>query len=171
MAFPAVEFLQFPVGTDPSGYRQFSASGFILGTSLTNFLDFGNVNISTSGRISNTKLVLFRASDMGDASGIYNMRFYLNNAAAFTAGNYRFLHRISTHYLGNTFGLSLADTDIPTTVPAQNLLSTRNQPFISGISDIDVSQYIYLAVYIDRDVPFGTKGIDGFTYRMIFDFS
>lgn len=176
MVFPTVLMVQFDKDIDPSGVRDIVASGIkILDTSITGCLDFGNVNTTTSGGISNTKMLIFRASSLGDASGIYNMRFYLDNASAFNVGNYRFLHKIATHFQGPGFQLGLADADISLVAPTvQNLLSTSGTPTISGTFDGHVSQYIYLAVFVDNNVPFGTYGgcaAGSFRYRCIFDFS
>jgi hypothetical protein len=174
--FPVTQFLQFDKDTDPSGVRHLESSAIkSLDTSITGCLDFGNANTTTSGAITNTTMQIFRVSDLGDASGVYNMRFFLQSATAFGAGNYRFLHKINTHYQGVGFTLGLADLDIPLSKPTSaNVLSTTNEPPLSGITDAHVSQYIYLAVFVDTDVPFGTYGgcaNGSFRYRMIYDFS
>jgi hypothetical protein len=175
MTLPTVQFLQFDKSINPSGYRHIPASGVrSLDTSITGFLDFGSVNTTTSGRISDTKMVVFRVSDFGDASGIFNMRFFLSNTNAFNTGTYRFLQRVSTHWLGSNFNLTLADVDTPRTTPSQNVLSTSGQPVLSGLFDGHVSQYIYLATYVGTDVPYGTYGgpaANTFRYRMLYDFS
>lgn len=176
MVFPTVQMVQFHKDVDPSGVRDVLASGIkVLDTSITGCLDFGNVNTSTSGGICETKMFIFRADDLGDASGIYNLKFFLENASAFNTGNYRFLHKIATHFQGPGFALGLSDGDILLTAPTeQNVLSTSGQPTLSGIFDGHVSQYVYLAVFVDTDVPFGTYGgcaAGSFRYRMIYDFS
>lgn len=102
------------------------------------------------------------------------MKFFVQNASAFNTGAYRFLYRPSTHYQGTSFDLSLVDLDTPTSEPSQNILATNGLASIAGTADTDVSQYIYLAVYVDNDVPYGTYGGFGagsFRYRMIYDFS
>ena len=176
MVLPSVQFIQFNKDVNPSGFRNIPASGIkLLDTSITGVLDFGNANTTISGVISNTRMAIFRVASMGDASGIYNMRFFLANASAFNQGNYRFLHKIDTHFQGAGFQLGLSDLDIPVTEPlVQNVLSTSGTPTLSGIFDGHVSQYIYLAVYVDTDVPYGTyggAGADSFRYRMLYDFS
>jgi len=175
MILPQVQFIQFNKSVNPSGFRHIAASGIkVLDTSITGCLEFGNVNTSVSGRITDTKMAIFRVSNFGSASGIFNMRFFLTNTNAFYLGNYRFLQRISTHWLGSSFGLSLADVDVPLTEPVQNVLSTSGQPVLSGLFDGHVSQYIYLANYVDIDVPYGTYGgpsAGSFRYRMLYDFS
>jgi hypothetical protein len=172
--FPVVQIIRFDKDVDPSGFRDIPASGQVLDTSITGCMDLGNANTTTSGAISDTAMLVFRVADLGDASGVYNLRFFLQNANAFNTGNYRFLHRIATHYQGGGFALSLADLDIPVSEPLQNVISTSGQPTLSGIFDGHVSQYIYLATYVDTDVPFGTYGgcaNGSFRYRMVYDFS
>lgn len=175
MVIPTTQFLEFDKTVDPSGSRNLLGSAVKeLDTSANGFLDFGNNNVSTSGIISATKLVVFRADSMGDASGIYNMRFFLSSASAFSTGTFRFLHKIDTHFQGTNFVLLTTDTDISTVAGVQNILSTQELPAISGTTDLDVSQYIYLAVFTDVDVPFGTYGgggVGSFRYRCQFDFS
>ena len=176
--FPTVQFLQFDKDVDPSGVRNLPASAVqVLDASITGCLDLGNANTTTSGAISDTALFIFRVSDLGDASGVYNLRFFLESTTAFGVGNFRFLHKIDTHFQGGGFQLTLADADLSLTEPtAQNVISTTpsSQPTLSGITDEDVSQYIYVAVFVDTDVPFGTYGgcsAGSFRYRMIYDFS
>ncbi len=174
--FPTVQFIQFEKDIDPSGVRNVLASGIkVLDTTITGCLDFGNANTTTSGVISDTNMFIFRVSDLGDASGVYNMRFYLESATAFNTGNFRFLHKIDTHYQGGGFQLTTSDLDVPVIQPTvQNVLSTSGQPPLSGLADGHVSQYIYLAVFVDTDVPFGTYGgcaAGSFRYRMVYDFS
>jgi hypothetical protein len=174
--FPDVQFIQFDKDVDPSGSRHLVAGGQELDTSITGCLDFGNANTTTVGATSDTTMAIFRVDALNDASGVYNLRFFLNSTTAFGVGNFRFLHRIATHYQGAGFELSLADLDVPLAAPLQNVISTTpsSQPTLSGIIDADVSQYIYLAVWVDADVPFGTYGgcaNGSFRYRMLYDFS
>jgi hypothetical protein len=173
-SFPTVDFVQFDLSSDPSGTRD--SGGTVLGTTATNYLDFGNANTSTtSGAISQTNAMVLRVSDMAQASGVYNMRFYVSSATAFSEGSFRFLHSFKQHWQGADYALTLSDDDLSTTEPLQqNLVATNGQPVLSGITDDDVSQYIYTAVYVDGDVPYGTYGGGGagtFRYRVYYDFS
>lgn len=182
---PTVEWLEHSLGTDPSGSRHLKSggAGFLkeLGTGAGAHLDFGGVDISDTNQISATKLCFARVSNFNGASGVFNMRFFLNNVGAFSAGTYRFLERKELHFQGS-ISLGLADDDTPTSIPAgQNLKGTINFPdfqngqtSISGLFDQDVSEYVYLAVSINTDVPVGTYGGPGqgtFRYRLLYDFS
>lgn len=182
---PTVEWLEHSLTTDPSGSRhlQSAPAGFLkqLGTGAGAQLDFGSVDISDTAQISTTKLCFARVDNFNGASGVFNMRFFLNNFSAFGPGTYRFLERKELHFQGN-IGLDASDDDTPTVVPAaQNLKGTVNFPdfqngqtSISGLFDQDVTQYVYLAVSVNTDVPVGTYGGPGagtFRYRLLYDFS
>jgi len=183
--FPALEWIQQSLVIDPSGFRQLKqpVKGFIrnVDTGAGGVLDFGSINTTGSGAISDTKLVYARISSMGDASGVYNMRFFLTNASAFTAGAYRFLEQKSMHFVPN-LALDSSANNTPSNVPTNTNLSgtiqTPNwqsgQPWMSGVLDADVGQYVYLAVEAGVSVPIGTKGGAGagtFRYRLLYDFS
>jgi hypothetical protein len=183
--FPSVEWIQQSLSIDPSGFRDLKqpVNGFIrnVDTGAGGVLDFGSINTTGSGAISDTKLVYARISSMGDASGVYNMRFFLTNTSSFTAGAYRFLERKSLHFIPDLALDSGADntpTNVPTNANFSGTIQTpfwqSGQPWMSGILDQDVSQYAYLAVEADVNVPIGTKGGAGagtFRYRLLYDFS
>lgn len=183
--FPSVEWIQQSLAVDPSGFRHLkqTVNGYVrnVDTGAGGVLDFGSINTTGSGAISDTKLVYARISSMGDASGTYNMRFFLTNTSSFTAGTYRFLERKTLHFVPN-LTLNSSANNTPTVVPTTtNFLGTvqtplwqAGQPWMSGILDGDVSQYAYLAVEADVSVPIGTKGGAGagtFRYRLLYDFS
>lgn len=183
MNIPQVEVIENSISLNPSGVRhtKVPASGFLrlLSTGTGGTLNFGDLDNTTSGIISETKLIYFRASNMGDASGIFNIRFYLSSTSDWNEGNYRFLYRPSFHFIPNA-SLSLSDSNVQLTPLMNNVsgtISTNNPfgaPWISGILDRDASNYIYLAVYVDSDVPIGTyggQGDGGFRYRFLYDFS
>lgn len=183
--FPAVEWIQQSLSIDPSGFRHLkqSVNGYQknIDTSAGGVLDFGTINTTGSGAISDTKLAYARISSLGDASGVYNMRLFLTNASTFTGGVYRFLERKSLHFVPN-LSLNSAADNTPTSVPTNaNFSGTiqmpywqSGQPWMSGLLDRDVSQYVYLAIEADVSVPVGTKGGAGagtFRYRLLYDFS
>ncbi len=186
VTFPTVEWIEQSLETDPSGSRHLSSvpAGFLknLNTGAGGHLDFGALNASAGATITPTKCAYFRASSMGDASGIFNMKFFLTSITDWNLGTYRFLERKSIDFVPS-LSLTAGDTDTPTSVPtAANVLATafieagfqRGAPWISGTLDNDVSQYIYLAVSASSDVPVGTyggPGDGGFRYRLLYDFS
>jgi hypothetical protein len=183
--FPAVEWIHQSLSVDPSGFRDLKQSihGYLgnVDTSAGGVLDFGSINTAGSGAISDTQLVYARLSSMGDASGIYNMRFFIVSASAFTAGVYRFLERKSLHFIPSLTLDSSADntsTNVPINANFSGTIQTpiwqTGQPWMSGLLDGDVSQYAYLAVEANVSVPVGTKGGAGagsFRYRLLYDFS
>lgn len=181
---PIVEWLEHDPATDPSGSRhlQSAPAGFLkqLSTGAGGNLDFGSVDVSVSGQISATKLCFARISNFNGASGITNMRLFLNNISAFGAGTYRFLEAKNLHFVPD-LDLTLSDNDTPTSVPSSpNIKGTiaalfaNGQTSISGVADQDVTQYVHLGVFVDTDVPVGTYGGAGagtFRYRLLFDYS
>jgi len=183
--FPTLEWIQQSLVIDPSGFRQLKqpVNGFIrnVDTGAGGVLDFGSINTTGSGAISDTKLVYARISSMGDASGVYNMRFFVTNASSFTAGAYRLLELKSLHFIPNIMldsGANNTPTNVPTNANFFGTIQTPHwqsgQPWMSGLLDVDVSQYAYLAVEAGVSVPIGTKGGAGagtFRYRLMFDFS
>lgn len=183
--FPAIEWINQGLTLDPSGFRHLKQSihGYLgnVDTSAGGVLDFGSINTTGSGAISDTKLVYARISDMGDASGVYNMRFFLINTSSFTGGTTRFLEQKTLHFIPSLTLGSDADntpTNVPTNANFSGTIQTpywqSGQPWMSGLLDVDVSQYVYLAVEANVAVPIGTKGGAGagtFRYRLLYDFS
>jgi hypothetical protein len=182
---PDVQWIEQDPTIDPSGSRDIAsgAAGFLklLGTAAAEELNFGTINTTGSGAITDTKAIYARVDDFGDASGVFNMRFFLINTSAWGAGTYRFLEQKNLHFQP---GLTLtpAAKDTPTTVPTTtNLSGTIQQPqwslgspWLSGVLDNDASQYVYLAVEVSNNVPVGTYGGAGagsFRYRLFYDFS
>jgi hypothetical protein len=181
--FPDIEWLRQDPAVDPSGFREAKTTGFLreLDTTAGGVLDFGQLNTTGSGAITATFLTYARVADLADASGIFNMRTFLTNTTAWGAGTYRFLEQKELHFVPNLV-LNSAAANTPTTVPATtNFLGTITEPeyplgkpWMSGILDNDVSQYLYLAVEVGVDVPVGTYGGGGagtFRYRLLYDFS
>ncbi len=183
--FPEVEWIQQSLSINPSGFRNAKnvTYGFlkVADTTTNGVLDFGELNTTGSGAITDTKLVYARINSMGDSSGIYNMKMFITDSTAWGAGTYRFLERKSFHFIPNLSLNSSAD-NTPTTIPStQNIFGTimeppwsNGQPWMSGILDNDSSQYIYLAVEVGVNVPIGTYGGAGagtFRYRLLYDFS
>jgi len=182
---PNIEIIQQSLSINPSGGRHLKSSiyGFekLIDTSAGGVLDFGSVNTTNSGSISDTKLIYARVNNFGDASGVFFMRFYVAAYSDFNQGTYRFLYRPSLHFQGN-ITLSEADRDLSTSLPnSTNISGTstfsawqHGKPYMSGIYDDDTTQYIYLANYVGTDVPVGTKGGAGagsFRYALVYDFS
>lgn len=183
--FPDVEWIQQNPSIDPSGSRHLKAgaAGFlrVLDTSAGGVLDFGQLNTTGSGAITPTRLAYARVNDLADASGIFNMRFFLVNTSAWGVGTFRFLEEKQLHFVPNLSLDSSAD-NTPTVVPSHANLSGTittpefplGKPWMSGVLDIDVTQYVYLAVEAGVDVPVGTYGGAGagsFRYRLLYDFS
>ena len=183
IVYPSVEWIQQNPAIDPSGHRheKNSTFGFLktVGTGPGGQLDFGAVSNAFSSQLTDTLLVYARPSTLGSASGVFNMKFFLASISAWGAGSYRFLERKQLHFNQN-LKLTQADVDTPTTVPTSpNLVGTiapffsAGQPYISGVLDQGVSEYIYLATFVNTNVPptqYGGPGNGGFRYRLMYDF-
>lgn len=183
--FPDVEWIQQDPGIDPSGLRdqKSGAAGFlrVLDTGAGGELNFGQLNTTGSGAITPTLLVYARVNDLGDASGVFNMRMFLANTTAWGAGSYRFLEQKELHFVPN-LSLDSSANNTPTVVPLSSNMSGTitepefplGKPWMSGVLDSDVSQYVYLALEVGVDVSVGTYGGAGagtFRYRLLYDFS
>ena len=183
--FPDVEWILQDPATDPSGLRdqKSGGAGFVklLSTAADGVLDYGQLNTTGSGAITTTSLAYARVNDLGDASGVFNMRLFMSNITAWGVGTYRFLEQKQLHFVPNLTLDSAAD-NTPITVPSSpNLLGTITEPefplgkpWMSGLLDNDVSQYVHLALEVNVDVPVGTYGGAGagtFRYRLLYDFS
>ncbi len=177
MALPIIDILQIDNAINPSGTRNLGAScsGFVkfLNTSSSGCLDFGFLNITTSGVYSGTKLIFFRPLTLGDAAQVYNFRFHLSSINAWSIGTYNFIWKKQIHFTSG-LAITLADLNVPTSIPTSgNVLSTASGTYIQTLAESGCSQYIYLAVYADTNVPvgqYGGPGDGGFRFRLTYDF-
>lgn len=171
--FPTFQFREYTISTDPSGSRNTTGGGFqgVRSTLTGETLVFSPLNVSPTGGITETHLLLGRVSNFGTASGVYNLKFFLTSASSFTQGTYRFLEYKNRHWIVNR-RMSEADNNTPTSLPATtNWKNTYGGGVLSGTKEDDVTEYLYLGLYIKEDVPTGTYGPANFTYRCAFDFS
>lgn len=178
---PDIRISEFAIsGVTPSGGRhlqQPGSSGFIqnLGTGAGEYLDFGSLNNTFAKKTSPTKVVLMNVDNFNDANeAIFNMRFWASNVTDFTEGTF-FLNGFAS---GIWFqNLSLNDASglfIGTSLPSgQNLFRQDGNTEIttSGV-DEQASQFVYLSVTVDTNVPVNVYGgnAGGFTYRITTDF-
>ena len=178
MANPQIEIIQLDNLTDPSGTRDQGAStdGYVshLDTTATGVLDFGAMNTTTSGVFSSTKLFYFRPTSLGDANEIYNFRFWLNSVSAWDSGNYIFKWENQQAFEGSK-ELDATKMGVPTSLPdSQNVYSTQSGTYIQSTAESGCSEYVYLNIFVDTDVPvgnYGGAGNGGFRYRITYDFS
>jgi hypothetical protein len=70
--------------------------------------------------------------------------------------------------------LGAGASGIPVSIPsAANIVNTQGIGTIQAVAESGCSQYIWLNVYADTDVPVGTyggPGNGGFRYRLTYDF-
>lgn len=177
MTLPSIDIIQLDNRINPSGTRHLGAgaSGFVkfLDTSSSGHLDFGFLDITNSGVLAGTRLIYFRPNSMGSASKIFNFRLHISSTSAWGAGTYQFLWKKQIHF---TSGLALSTTDdsmilsLPT---SGNVLSTHSGTFIQTTAESGCSQYIYLDIFADTNVPvgiYGGPGQGGFRFKLTYDF-
>lgn len=184
VSVPQIEWIRQDPTIDPSGVRDAKTTGYLknLDTGAGGVLDFGTVDITSTTQVTDTALAYARVSALNDASGVFNMKFFLTSVSDWTTGTYRFLERKEFHFQQGGITLTASDDDTPTTVPTNANFSgtitepefSNGKPWMSGILDNDASQYVYLAVEVGTNVPVGIKGGAGagsFRYRLLYDFS
>jgi hypothetical protein len=177
---PVIRFSEFAVsGVSPSGVRhlQLSASGWqkTLGTGTGEYLDYGFINLSFGKQSTTTKAVVGMVDNMRDATeAVFNMRFWLSDTSDWVAGTYSFNGWVSGVWLQS---MQLTDTSgwfTPTALPSgQNLYRQDGALSITASGqDLQVSQWVYLSVTVDDDIPVGNYGGNsgGFTYRLTYDY-
>lgn len=177
MNLPQINIIQLDNAINPSGTRHLGAScsGFVkfLDTSSSGHLDYGFLNVTNSGVFAGTKLIFFRPVSLGDAQEIFNFRFYLTSISAWSTGTYYFLYSRNIHFTSGK-QLSLVNDSVPTSLPSSgNILSTASGTYIQSVSESGCSQYIYLDLYTNTNVPvgqYGGPGNGGFRYRLTYDF-
>jgi hypothetical protein len=165
---PEFKVIEFDVSSAVSGQWL----GFVNTTSRV--LDFQQVDNSSSGVNSATKVVAMSGVEFNGNSTVENMRFYLASFSAFGAGAYEFLMDITNTWTQNKV-VTQANDNVPTSLPgSQNYFRHGGGTQITGSGQVDgLGQWLYLAVFIGTDVPNGTYGGLGdnsFRYRFRFDY-
>lgn len=176
---PTIRFSEFAVsGLSPSGSRHLQTHGsFVktLSTEADEFADFGSFNNTFIKQHTETKAVVFNVDDLKDATeAIFNMRFWVADFTDFAAGTFFFNGYMSGVWVQNEALTDASGLFIPTILPSG--ANVRRQDGFSEITasglDFQSSEFIYLSVSIDTDVPAGVYGGNGggYTYRLTYDF-
>jgi hypothetical protein len=173
MGAPTTKFAQFSSsGANPVGHRhQTTFSSYIkeLNTASSGLLDYGTVNINSSA-YSPTKAVLFRIFAMNGATNVSNMRFW-GATLPNTQGFVTYCFKSIAPYISG-IALTTASGLLPTSLPAsQNVYRTDGFTALSGVTDNQVTEWIYLNFFADSNGNTGKFGGDNsFTYRMTYDY-
>jgi len=181
MPVPVVKFYEFAVsGVSPSGSRhQTSHASFTkeLNTAASGALDFGDVNIDAETE-SDTKVVVFRVSDLNGNTRVQNMRFWIPSIPG-RISTCEFNTEIQNEWRQDNV-LGEASGNVSTTLPTtQNLFRgtaatyAENWPHLSGVDDANASQYIYLNVTCPTTAgtgKFGAGGEGEITMRVTLDY-
>ena len=187
---PEVRFSEWATsGADPTGSRHIDApnpSGFVKNLSTANNaqLDFGSINNTTGKKTTITKAITARVYKFNDANeALFNLRFWLPIVTDWDQGTFFFNGFPSGVWIQ---GITLNDTSgqfVPLALPSgQNWWRDASGPFDpdsldfqeitgSGVDD-QVTQFFYLSVTADTNVPPGRYGgvAGGWRYRLTADF-
>ncbi len=189
------------VAADPSGSRhtvehpsfvKILASGVGVASLAFQSFDLQSTDISIGSGVSQTKLMLFRISKFisPGVQRVHKMRVWAFDTTDFLEPQtHKVLFKVSTPYTSGFMfkAEDLGDTSfhLPTSLPEnQNLFRTGRTDLannfgagftnIVGSGDMDVSQWMYIALAASGTMPFGeygnTKdGPEGFKIRVTYD--
>ncbi|RKY88692.1 hypothetical protein DRQ09_02460 [candidate division KSB1 bacterium] len=171
MAIPEVEFRTYDISLSEPADR--TTAGSII--DINNPLDFGIVNNTGSNANAGPRVCWFRAKDLKGNASISNMKFFLSQNSIFEGtGNEFYLDITSVWTQNKSVGeVSSGNPGIcPQSEPSSNL-QRMNGGAITGTGHNDTSQYIYLAININKSEPVGSnKGLNGgFKFCCKFDYS
>lgn len=176
---PTIHFsLWAPSGVSPSGSRHLTTHPTYVkrvGTAAGQELDFGDVNNTLAKVHSDTYAITARAVALNGANeAIFNMRIWIPDFSDYSTGTFFFNGFPSGAWIQDIALTDASGRFIPTALPSgQNLFRQDDWPEISGVgSDDEVTQFVYLSVSVDTDVPpnvYGGPG-GGHVYRMTYDF-
>ncbi len=174
---------------DPVGTRHLVSGAFAydkeLGLGCSNAMSFNNLKLSLTNEdpfvgsavaVVNVSVPNFGTLQASGLSAVYNMRLWLpsgsGTAIASSAASLQFI----------TSGVWIPNLSFPsgfgqvmlTSLPTQfNLRRIDGQSALVSFNDANVSEWIYMRLFLDRDFPVGTYGICGsglLRPRLTFDF-
>lgn len=175
---PQVRFSEWaPSGVNPSGSRHLITHPTYvkqLGTAAAQALDFGQVNNTIAKAHSITSAVTAHIDAFNGANeAIFNMRFWIPDFSDYTSGTFFFNGFPSGQWLRDIALTDASGRFIPTALPSgQNWFRQDDGLEITGSGDAQVTQFMYLSISVDTDVPPNVYGGDGggHRYRMTYDF-
>lgn len=167
MSSPTVHLYEFDITkADPVNTRHIAGGSFAfvkeLGSgTLADYMQFNN--FSDSGlehQLSRTQVFTFRTSTTGFF--IDNLRFWAPDVSALSPGPSLFQYAVSGVWRAFADNAASGATDfvtVPTTLPASaNFFVQDGGVTMSGVQDVDVSQYVYLSLVLDDNFPNGRYG-------------
>lgn len=175
---PLVRFSEWAAsGVNPSGSRHLKTHpSYVkqLGTAAGQELDFGTVNNTLDKKHSITSVVTAHIDAFNGANeAIFNMRFWIPDFSDYTKGTFFFNGFPSGQWIQ---GIELTDASgqfTPTALPSgQNWFRQDDGLELTGSGDAQVTQFMYLSISVDTDVPpnvYGGAG-GGHVFRLTYDF-
>ena len=173
MSVPTVSFIEFAVsGADPL-LNNYATPVGTLNETDAKALDFGNINLDLSPS-SNTKVFLMQATDMGDNGFIRNMRFWAPSVIFPASISYNTATARSTDWVQNA-AIDSASGVVKTILPtSQNLFRHDGNTAISGITNDELSEWVYLNLSVTSSLAVGNYGGSNgqgiLRYRVTFDY-
>jgi len=171
MALPQVEFRTYDTGLSEPADRTTAGTVIDIDTPL----DFGTVNNTAENVKVGPKVCWFRVKNMMGNASISNMKFFLSQNNALEGTGNEFYLDITNAWTQNKTVEEVSSGNpgiCPLSVPSSNLQKI-NGGVITGTGHSDTSQYIYLALNINKSEPVGLqKGLSGgFKFCCKFDYS
>ena len=167
MTAPTVHLYELDITkADPVNTRHISGGSFAfvkeLGSgTLSDYMQFDNFSDSALGyQLSRTQVFIFRTSTPNFF--IDNIRFWAPDVSALSPGVSLFQYGVSgvwRAFADNAPSGVVGMVTVSTSLPAsQNLFVQDGSTTMSGVQDIDVSQYVYLSLVLDDTFPNGRYG-------------
>jgi hypothetical protein len=174
---------------DPVGTRHLVSGAFAydkeLGIGCPNAMSFANLKLSLANddpfvgsdvKVVNVCVPNFGTLQASGLSAVYNMRLWLpsgsGTAIGITGASLQFA--TSGVWVPNLSFPSGFGQTLLTTLPTQfNLRRIDGRSELISFNDQNVSEWIYMRLFLDRDFPVGTYGICGsglLRPRLTFDF-
>lgn len=188
--FPIIRFASWDASeTDPVGSRHIESGAFAydktvgLGCDAALAIDGLRLNLTTGDTFveSDVAVLNFAFPNFGEltASGITtinNIRMWLpaGSGSVLDVPGISLQYQTSQTWIQNPSFPSGAGNEFPTTIPgSSNIRRIDGSEAITSFNDANVSEWIYLRVFMDANFPVGTYGICGsglLRPRLTYDF-
>lgn len=173
-----------PVGTrhivsGSFAYNKLLGSGCDLALSFTNLVlrqDDNSPFVGSEVAVVNVSFPNFGELQASGISAVYNMRLYIPSSqrSVLQEDGIHLQFQTSGAWIPNFIFPSGAGQEFLDTLPSQfNLRRIDGAAEITSFNDANVSEYIYMRLFLDRNFPVGTFGVCGsglLRPRLVFDF-